>query len=75
MTLQLALHFPLLMTLQLYRLLPPLLPRQSLSLPGHLKPAPVCQLLYDTTVLLNIPYCKIKDAFFIFVFAVYGLFG
>ena len=30
--------------------------------------APVCQLLYCTTVLFKVLYCKIKNVFFIFVF-------
>ena len=32
------------------------------------EPAPVCYLLYCTTVLLNVPYCKIKNVFFIFLY-------
>ena len=28
-------------------------------------PAPVCQLLYSTTVLFKVLYCKIKNVFFI----------
>ena len=35
--------------------------------------APVCQLLYSTTVLFKILYCKIKKVFF-FVFVVYYLY-
>ena len=29
-------------------------------------PAPVCQLLYCTTVLFKVLYCKTKNVFFIF---------
>ena len=30
------------------------------------EPAPVCYLLYCATALFNVPYCKIKNVFFLF---------
>ena len=39
---------------------------QELSWPVHSMPASVCQLLYHTTVLFKVLYCKIKNVFFIF---------
>ena len=33
--------------------------RQELFLPIHWMPAPVCQLLYCTTLLFKVLYCKI----------------
>ena len=39
---------------------------QELFLPFHLMPAPVCQLLYCTTVLFQVLCCKIKNVSFIF---------
>ena len=41
---------------------------QQLFLPVHSMPAPVCQLLCCTTVLLKVLYCRIKNVFFIFRF-------
>ena len=38
---------------------------QQLFLPVPTMPAPVCQLLYCTTVLFKVLYCKIKNVFFI----------
>ena len=38
---------------------------KQLCLPAHLMPAPVCQLLYSTTILFKVLYCKIKSLFFI----------
>ena len=65
---QLALGLLLLMILQLYHLPPPLPPPVSNSycLFTQCQPAPVCQLLYCTTVLFKVLYCKIKNVFFIF---------
>ena len=40
---------------------------QQLFLPVHSMPAPVCQLLYCTTVLFKVLYCNIKNIFLIFV--------
>ena len=39
---------------------------QQLFLLTHSMPASVCQLLYCTTVLFKVLYCKIKKVFFIF---------
>ena len=53
--LQLALHLILLTILQLYHLPPPPPPPvSSSSLPVHSVPAPVCQLLYCTTILSKV---------------------
>ena len=35
--------------------------------------APVCQLLYGTTLLFKVLYCKVKNVFFIFCFVTYYL--
>ena len=39
---------------------------QDLFLPGRSVPAPVCLPLYRTTILVKVPYCKIRNIFFIF---------
>ena len=65
MKLQLALRLLLLTILQLYRLPPPLPPVTLLAI--HSTPASVCQLLYRTTVLFKVLYCKIKNILFIFL--------
>ena len=54
--LQLALHLLLLTVLQLYCLPPPPSPP---VLTVYSVPAPVCQLLYCTTVLFRVLYCQI----------------
>ena len=63
----------MLMILHFYHLLSPLLPLVINSfLPVHSMPALVCQLLYLTTVLFTILYCKIIFFFFfVFVFMYY----
>ena len=38
---------------------------QSLFLPVQSVPAPICQLLYYTTVLFKVLYCKIKNVYFL----------
>ena len=40
---------------------------QQLFLPVHSMPAPVCQLLYCTTVLFKVLYCEIKSVFLYFL--------
>ena len=53
--LQLALHLLLLTILQLYHLPPPSPPPvSSSSLPVHSVPAPVCPLMYSTTILSKV---------------------
>ena len=47
---------------------------QHFFLPTHLIPASVCQLLYYTTVLFKVLYCKIKNIYFLFVFFMHYLF-
>ena len=64
--LSLSLHL-LLMILQLCHLPPPLLPPVSkLFSPVHSMPAPICQLLYSTTVLFKV--LSWKCLLFLFVF-------
>ena len=47
---------------------------QSLFLPVHSMPAPVWQLLYYTTVLFKVMYCKIKiKKKFLCLFSMYQL--
>ena len=65
MKLQLALHLLLLKILQLCHLWPRLPPPVSNSSCLHSMPASVCQLLYCTTIPFKVPYCKIKNVFFI----------
>ena len=47
----------------------PLLVRNSSCL--FLMPGPVCQLLYYTTVLFKVKYCKIKNVYFCLLFTYY----
>ena len=65
---QLALHLPLLTTLQLYHFQPLSPSSQWLFLPVHSMPAPVCQRLYCTPVHFKVLHCKIENVpFFVFV--------
>lgn len=65
--LQLALHLLLLMTLRVPPTLTPF-SSQWLFFPVHSMPAPRCQLLYSTAVLLfKVLYCKILFYFIFFV--------
>ena len=47
--------------LQLCHLSPPLLPPSVTLVPVHSMPAPVCQLLYCTTLPFQVPYCEIQN--------------
>ena len=49
-------------------------PPLSNFLPVHSMPTPECQLLYCTTVLFKVLYCNIKNAYFLFVFALFLLY-
>ena len=44
--------------------------RQELFWPVHSMPAPVCHLLYCTTILFKVLYCQMKNTLF-FVFMYY----
>ena len=66
--LQLVLCLLLLTILQLYHLPPPLPPPVSDSL------APVCQLLYRTTVLFKVLECKILNVLYFVCFFMYYLY-
>ena len=70
-TLQLALHLLLVMILQLYHFSSPS-SNQNLFLPINSVTAPVCQLLYCTTLLFKALYYKTKNVLFC-VFLMYYL--
>ena len=71
MKLQLLLGLLLLMILQRYYLPLPLTPPVDSFLPVHSMPAPVCQLLYCTTVLFKVLYCMILNILFFMFFMYY----
>ena len=75
--LQLALHLLSLTILQLCHLLPPLPPPVSSSSCQFTRCQTQCQLVYWTTVLFKVPYCRIKNDFFNFlcIFLCYYLCG
>ena len=74
MKLQLAIRLLLLRILQLYHL-SPLPPPVSNSSCLFTWCWPVCQLLYYTIALFNVPYCKILNVlFFVFFVCVYYLY-
>ena len=70
--LQLALHLLLLTILQLYHLPPPSPPPvSSSSLPVHSVPAPVCPLLYSTTILSKVTVLQDEKCFIFWVCFLY----
>ena len=62
--------------LLLHHIPPPLSPprptRQSLFLPAHMMPVPLCHLVYPITVLFKVLHYKVKCLIFLFLFKGHG---